>query len=214
VTADKPANAVILPVSGLRDFREGCAFVALHQFQDDRGLAFGNHLDTPSEAQTESSPEAPRNVRVIHGVDSEEWAEIQAGPHGNLKAGTERSANRGHGGRAHPAVPYGDANIEEEPVFFTALESNSRRDKIGIVVDIRSRKEMTVLEKQCAPILAKEARFSSDNTACSTLVMGVAIVSAGDADPSGMLREQLAVRSRTKQGDQHDRQNFSHLYAR
>ena len=70
---------------------------------------------------------------------------------------------------------------------------------------------MAVLEKKCAPTLAKEARFCSDNTARSTLVVGIAIVSTGDADSRGMLRVQLSVRMRTEDGDQHDRQNSSHL---
>ena len=168
----------------------------------------------PSEAQTESSPKAPRNVRVIHGVDSEGWTEVEAGSDGDLNAGTEGSAHRGHGGGAHATVPDGDANIEEERGFSLALQSNSSRDEIGVVVDTRSRKKMTVLEKQCAPTLAKETRLSSDNTASSTLAVGIAIVSAGNADSSGMLRKQLSVGLRTKGGNQHDRQSFSHFNAR
>jgi len=151
---------------------------------------------------------------VIHGVDSEGWTEIEAGPEGDLKAGTEGSAHRGHGGRAHSTVPDGDANIEEELGFSLALQSKPSRDQIGVVVASRSRKEMTVLEKQCAPTLTEEARFSSDNTPRSTLAVGIAVVSAGNADSSGMLRKQLSVRLRTNEDDQHDRQSFSHFNAR
>jgi hypothetical protein len=39
--ADKTADAVILPAHRLGDFREGCALLAFHQVQDDRGLASG-----------------------------------------------------------------------------------------------------------------------------------------------------------------------------
>ena len=60
---------------------------------------------------------------------------------------------------------------------------------------------MAVLEKKCAPTLAKEARFCSDNTARSTLVVRIAIVPTGDADSRGMLRVQLSVRMRTEDGD-------------
>jgi hypothetical protein len=41
VPADKPSNAVVRPVGGLGDFREGCAFLAAHQFQDNRCFTAG-----------------------------------------------------------------------------------------------------------------------------------------------------------------------------
>jgi len=42
VPADKPANAVILPVGRLCDLSQRRAFPALHQFQDSLGLAAGS----------------------------------------------------------------------------------------------------------------------------------------------------------------------------
>ena len=42
VSANEPANAVILPVGRLGNFRQGCALLAAYQLQDDRRFASGS----------------------------------------------------------------------------------------------------------------------------------------------------------------------------